>query len=42
MNEREYILNQAISECSELIHAITKALQFGMDCTYPDTHTEQN
>lgn len=31
MNVKEYLLTQAASECNEVAHRITKAMQFGMD-----------
>ena len=31
MQRKEYLLIQAASECNEVAHRITKALQFGLD-----------
>lgn len=31
LTKDQYLLIQTMSECSEVIHAITKALQFGLD-----------
>jgi len=31
MNRHEYLMTQAVSECCELAHRLTKAQHFGMD-----------
>lgn len=35
MNEREFLLTQFASECMEVAHRVTKALQFGIDEIQP-------
>lgn len=35
MNRTEWLLTQLASEASEVAHAATKALQFGLDDDYP-------
>lgn len=35
MNQAEYLLTQALSECVEVAHRITKAQQFGLAETQP-------
>jgi hypothetical protein len=32
----DYLLTQLISECAEIIHAVTKAQQFGLNRQYPE------